>query len=148
MLLCALVPSWASAQATGDEPFDSGWILGQLKQPAPAATPFLELRESELLEAPMRISGEYRRPDADTLVRQVSAPYVETTTLKDGRATIEREGRSPRSFPLSRAPAGRGFDPIRRGRRVSDRATSSSPRLLGGIRAFGSEGRDHGQAAG
>lgn len=104
MLLCALAPSWASAQATGDEPFDSGWILGQLKQPAPAATPFLELRESELLEAPMRISGEYRRPDADTLVRQVSAPYVETTTLKDGRATIEREGRSPRSFALSRAP--------------------------------------------
>lgn len=104
MLLCALAPSWATAQATGAEPFDSGWILGQLKQPVPAATPFLELRESELLEAPMRISGEYRRPDELTLVRQVNAPYVETTTLKDGRATIEREGRSPRSFSLSRAP--------------------------------------------
>ena len=106
MLLCALAPAWAmaQAQAAGAEPFDSGWILGQLEQPVPAATPFMELRESELLEAPMRISGEYRRPDADTLVRQVAAPYVETTTLRDGRATIEREGRSPRSFSLSRAP--------------------------------------------
>jgi len=104
MLLCALAPSWAMVQETDAEPFDSGWILGQLKQPVPAATPFLELRESELLEEPMRISGEYRRPDEDTLVRRVGAPYVETTTLRDGRATIEREGRSPRSFPISRSP--------------------------------------------
>lgn len=104
MLLCALIPSWTSAQETEAERFDSGWILARLKQPVPAATPFLELRESDLLDEPMRISGEYRRPDEDTLVRQVTAPYVETTTLKDGRATIEREGRSPRSFSMSRAP--------------------------------------------
>lgn len=104
MLACALVPSWAMAQPTAAERFDSAWILGQLKQPVPAATPFVELRESELLDEPMRIRGEYQRPDEATLVRQVTAPYVETTTLKDGRATIEREGRSARSFSMSRAP--------------------------------------------
>lgn len=68
------------------------------------STPFVELRESALLDAPMRVSGEYRRPDGDTLVREVRAPYAETTTIRDGRATIERAGRSPRRFPLSRAP--------------------------------------------
>ena len=93
-----------TAQAAGAERFDSGWILRQLERPVPAATPFVELRESELLEAPLRIEGEYRRPDAATLVREVRSPYAETTTLADGRATIEREGRSPRSFPMSRAP--------------------------------------------
>ena len=92
------------AQAAGAEAFDSGWILQQLARPLPADTPFLELRESELLEQPLRIQGTYRRPDPDTLVRQVRSPYVETTTLHAGRATIEREGRSPRSFSLSRAP--------------------------------------------
>lgn len=103
-LLCALAPGWAAAQAAGEQPFDSGWILEQLARPAPAATPFLELRQSELLEAPLRIAGEYRRPDRDTLVREVRSPYVETTTLAGGRATIERQGRAPRSFQLSRAP--------------------------------------------
>ena len=92
------------AQAAGAEPFDSGWILQQLARPVPAETPFLELRESELLEEPLRIQGEYRRPDEATLVRQVHSPYAETTTLADGRATIEREGRAPRSFSMSRAP--------------------------------------------
>lgn len=104
MVLCALIPSWATAQAAGAEPFDSGWILRQLERPVPAATPFVELRESELLDAPLRIVGEYRRPDEATLVREVRSPYAETTTLADGRATIEREGRAPRSFSLSRAP--------------------------------------------
>lgn len=92
------------AQATDAQPFDSGWILRQLQRPVPAATAFVELRESDLLDEPLRIAGEYRRPDAATLVREVRSPYAETTTLAGGRATIEREGRSPRSFSLSRAP--------------------------------------------
>lgn len=91
------------AQASAAE-FDSGWILARLKQPVPASTPFVELRESDLLDEPMRITGEYLRPDEATLVRRVTAPYVETTTLKGGRATIEREGRAPRSFPMARVP--------------------------------------------
>lgn len=104
MLLGMLAPSWAMAQAAGAEPFDSGWILRELARPAPAATPFMELRDSPLLAEPLRIEGEYRRPDAGTLVRAVRSPYAETTTLQKGRATIEREGRAPRSFALSRAP--------------------------------------------
>lgn len=62
------------------------------------------MRGSKLLKAPLRLSGEYRRPDADTLVREVRAPYAETTTLHAGEATIARAGQSPRRFALSRVP--------------------------------------------
>ena len=71
-------------------------------------TNFVELRGSRLLKEPLRLSGEYQRPDEDTLVRQVRAPYAETTTITTdaagGQATIERAGKSPRTFSLSRVP--------------------------------------------
>lgn len=67
-------------------------------------TDFVEVRSSHLLKNPLRISGEYRRPDDDTLVREVRQPYQETTTIRDGQARIERDGRAARTFALSRAP--------------------------------------------
>lgn len=93
----------AGAAATGD-PVSTGWILERLARPAPMRTNFVELRESRLLKHPLRLSGEYRRPEDDVLVREVRAPYSETTTIKAGAATIARDGKSPRTFPLSRAP--------------------------------------------
>lgn len=100
-MLLATVLFPCAAQPAAVEP---GWILERLARPAPVSTPFVELRGSAMLKAPLRIQGEYARPDADTLVRQVRAPYVETTTIRAGEATIAREGRRPRSFALSRAP--------------------------------------------
>ena len=83
---------------------DSAVILRALARPAPAATPFVEVRESPMLKAPLRVSGEYRRPDAATLVREVRAPYLETTTIRDGEAVLARDGKPERRFALSRAP--------------------------------------------
>ena len=57
-----------------------------------------------MLKAPLRVSGEYQRPDDATLVREVQSPYRETTTIRGDQATIAREGRSPRRFKLTRAP--------------------------------------------
>ncbi len=67
-------------------------------------TPFVELRGSALLKTPLRLEGEYRRPDGDTLVRDVRSPYTEVTTIRQGAVSIARDGRSPRTFSLSRAP--------------------------------------------
>ncbi len=67
-------------------------------------TPFVEVRDAPMLKAPLRIEGQYLRPDANTLVREVRVPYAETTTLRAGQASIAREGRAPRRFALSRAP--------------------------------------------
>jgi hypothetical protein len=83
---------------------DVAWILKALAQPAPMRTDFVEVRSSAMLRTPLRLSGEYRRPDAQTLVREVRAPYAETTTIRAGEATIARAGKAPRRFSLSRAP--------------------------------------------
>lgn len=86
------------------QPVDAGWILQRLARPAPVSTGFVELRGSALLKAPLRVEGQYRRPDDATLVREVTAPYRETTTLRGGQATLAREGKPARSFALSRVP--------------------------------------------
>lgn len=95
------VPATAAESATA---VDADWILLKIARPVPARTPFVEMRSSPLLKAPLRIAGEYRRPDADTLVREVRAPYAETTTIARGNASIARDGRAARTFSLSRAP--------------------------------------------
>ena len=100
-LCCAATPCLAAEPAATAA--DAGWILPRLERPVPSRTPFLELRGSPLLEAPLRVSGEYRRPAADVLVRVVTAPYPEKTTLRDGGIEIERNGKV-RRFALSRAP--------------------------------------------
>ncbi|HLM52466.1 MAG TPA: LolA-related protein [Pseudoxanthomonas sp.] len=99
--MCSLALPCAAADGAA---LDSGWILQKLARPVPARTAFVELRGSALLKAPLRVEGEYRRPDATTLVREVRVPYAETTTIRDGQATVARQGRAPRRFALSRAP--------------------------------------------
>jgi hypothetical protein len=39
----------------------------------------------------------------------VDTPYREQTTIADGVALVQRDGREPRRFPLSRAPELEGF---------------------------------------
>jgi hypothetical protein len=99
----------AAAQSAAETPVaesgrvDSGWIVSKLARPAPMRTSFVEVRSSKLLKAPLRIAGEYLRPDEATLVRQVRAPYAETTTIRDGQAAIERRGQQ-RRYSLARVP--------------------------------------------
>jgi hypothetical protein len=83
---------------------EADWILARIARPAPSRTGFVELRGSKLLKAPLRIVGEYRHPDANTLVREVRSPYAETTTIRAGEAVIERTGKSPRRVSLARVP--------------------------------------------
>ena len=96
--------SIVAASAAQAQSADADWILRALARPAPMRTDFVEVRDSALLKNPLQLSGEYRRPREDTLVREVRAPYRETTTLRAGEATIARDGKAPRTFSLSRAP--------------------------------------------
>jgi hypothetical protein len=105
--LPATTPARADATQAAAPAFvapDPAWILARIARPAPSRTPFVELRGSKLLKAPLRISGEYRHPDAATLVREVRAPYAETTTIRAGEATIERPGKTTRRVSLARYP--------------------------------------------
>ncbi|MCC4632739.1 fatty acyl CoA synthetase [Xanthomonas dyei pv. eucalypti] len=99
-----LLFSAAPLCAAPPEALDVGQVLQRLARPVPASTEFVELRGSALLKTPLRVQGHYRRPDAQTLVREVSAPYRETTTLRGDEGVLEREGKPPRKFALSRVP--------------------------------------------
>lgn len=118
-----VLPPWSAAQNPEPQPrasqsrdraappvaatgrsVDADWILHRLTRGGATATPFAELRVSSMLKRPLLLAGEYRRPDLDTLVREVREPYAETTTIRGGEATIAREGRAPRTFSLSRVP--------------------------------------------
>lgn len=103
-LPCAAAPEPGVAQQAATQQVDAGWILRALARPAPVRTAFVELRGSPLLKAPLRIEGEYQRPDNDSLVREVRSPYAETTTLRNGEATIARAGKASRKFSLARVP--------------------------------------------
>jgi len=100
LLALAFALSGAAAAAT----FDADWILQAVARPAPSRTVFVELRQSPMLKQPLRLQGEYRRETDGRLVRQVNAPYAETTTLADGEAVVERSGREPRRIALSQVP--------------------------------------------
>lgn len=100
-MLLACSPALFAAPEAG---VDAGWILAKLQRPTPSSTSFVELHDSPLLRAPLRLSGEYRRPDADTLVREVHVPYLETTTIRASDVTIARAGKTPRTFSLARVP--------------------------------------------
>lgn len=104
MLVCSavLLPCSVAAAAESGS-VDAGWVLQKLARPAPMQTGFVEVRDSKLLKEPLRIAGEYRRPDAGTLVREVRSPYQEITTIRDGQASIQRGGKT-RTFALSRVP--------------------------------------------
>lgn len=91
------------AAASGD-PVDAAWILQKLARPLPVSTAFVEVRSSPMLKEPLKLVGRYSRPDAETLVREVTSPYHETATLRDGRASLQREGKPERSFDMARAP--------------------------------------------
>lgn len=104
LLLASTATCAAPAEPPAESSAEPGWILAKIARPAPARTPFVEVRGSKLLKTPLRLTGEYVRPDADTLVRDVRTPYAETTTLRAGEAVIQRAGQSPRRFSLSRVP--------------------------------------------
>src|SRR3546814_1783617 len=63
ILAAAATASAAPQAADPGASIDSDWVLKILARPAPMRTNFVELRASRLLKEPLRLSGEYQRPD-------------------------------------------------------------------------------------
>ena len=60
-------------------------------------------------------------------MREVRAPYAETTTIRAGEATIARAGKAPRTFSLSRVPELAGLQAeLRRAALRRSRATGTA----------------------
>jgi hypothetical protein len=83
---------------------DADTLLKSLARPAPAVTPFVEVRYSKLLEQPIVVKGQLEYHEDGTLVRAVREPFQERTEIKGETVNIARVGKSPRRFSLKRAP--------------------------------------------
>jgi hypothetical protein len=83
---------------------DTGSLLQRLARPAPATTPFVEVRFSKLLDQPLVVKGQLEYHEDGALVRAVDVPFKERTEIRGEAVTVERVGRSPRRFSLKRAP--------------------------------------------
>jgi Outer membrane lipoprotein carrier protein LolA-like len=83
---------------------DTEGLLRRLARPAPATTPFVEVRFSKLLDQPIVVKGQLEYHEDGTLVRAVSVPFRERTEIRGETVTVERVGRSQRRFSLKRAP--------------------------------------------
>ena len=97
------------AVATHAADLDTDTLLPRLARPAPDTTTFVEVRYSALLSEPLVASGSLEHRQDGALVRRVTAPYRETTTLIGENVLVEREGSKPRRFSLDRAPELRGM---------------------------------------
>ena len=79
-------------------------LIARLARPAPATTPYAEVRFVHLLRRPIVLHGDLEYGGADHLGKRVDVPYHETTTIAGGDVKVQREGRAPRQFALDRAP--------------------------------------------
>ncbi len=79
-------------------------LLKSLAHPAPAVTPFVEVRFSKLLDQPIVVEGQLEYHEDGSLVRAVSDPFKERTEIKGETVSVLRAGKSPRKFSLKRAP--------------------------------------------
>ena len=79
-------------------------LIAALGQPAPARTPFAEARFLKMLDKPLVVSGELAWLGGDQLQRRVDHPNAETASSANGEVTLQRAGKSARTFSLSHAP--------------------------------------------
>ena len=88
---------------------DPAELLARIARPAPATTPFVEVRFSGLLATPLVVSGELQYRSADILGRRIDHPYHEQMEISGGNVTVTRESEAPRHFSLKRVPELRGM---------------------------------------
>lgn len=98
----ALAPTLAAAP-------DPGALLARLARPAPATTPFVELRYSKLLTVPLVTAGELEYRGPGSLGKRIDRPYRENTQIEGQDVQVQREGQKLRRFSLERAPELRGL---------------------------------------
>jgi len=95
----------AQGASFAEEAFDPVSLLHRLARPAPATTPFVEVRFSKLLDRPIVATGTLEYADKDSLTRTVTAPFRERTEIHGETVTIKRGDSAPRQLSLGQIPA-------------------------------------------
>ncbi|HEU4591481.1 MAG TPA: LolA-related protein [Steroidobacteraceae bacterium] len=104
MLLSALLLMGMAPAGQAEAPGGIEALEQRLARTPPVSTDFVEYRFSHLLKKPLRSGGtlEYRADGA--LVRNVTVPYRESTTVLGDQVRIARAGKPERTMALQRAP--------------------------------------------
>jgi hypothetical protein len=102
-------PPLEASGTSSNLPSDAAALIATLARPAPASTAYTEVHFARLLKEPLVLHGQLDYGGAEKLGKRVDAPYKETTTIADGKATIAREGRGTKTFGLDRAPELQGL---------------------------------------
>ncbi|MEP6938691.1 MAG: LolA-related protein [Rudaea sp.] len=107
--IALLTTLWLAAAPSSAAPpeavaADAAALIAQLRLPAPADTDYAEIRFVHVLRKPLQLRGQLHYGGAGVLGKRVDAPYRETTSIANGEAEVQREGKQPRRFSLERAP--------------------------------------------
>ena len=102
--IVATIAFLLAASPPSDLSPETAALIARLARPAPASTPYTEVHFAKLLREPLTLHGQLDYGGAEKLGKRVDAPYKETTTIADGKATIAREGRGTKTFGLDHAP--------------------------------------------
>ena len=79
--------------AHGNESDRVATILGGIKMPRDAPIPFVEKRQSQLLEEPLILFGEVLFTQDGTLSKRIEKPFQERVTISADSMEMERKGR-------------------------------------------------------
>ena len=79
-------------------------LVQDLARPAPARTPYTEVRFAKLLDGALIVHGQMAWLGGDRLERSVTGPGAETINIDGNHATLQRAGQPALQLPLDRAP--------------------------------------------
>ncbi len=103
-MLLAISPIVGRADPATSAEADATAAIARFKRVAPMQESFVEYRFSRFTRQPVRSQGELRYLGADQLVRAVTQPRPETSTIGQGMIRIERPGQKVRQVSLKRVP--------------------------------------------
>ena len=82
-----------SLLAHGDDSVRVASILGDIDTPRDEPIPFIERRQSQLLEEPLVLYGEVLFTEDGTLSKRIERPFQERVTISAESMELERKGR-------------------------------------------------------
>lgn len=104
----ALTTILAGSPLSAAEP-DAAALVSALARPAPARTPYTEVRFASMLDRPLILHGELEYLGPGKLGKRVDTPYQEATTIDGSDVAIKRGSGDVRHYSLNQAPEMEGF---------------------------------------
>ncbi len=87
-------------------PFGAAELMQALAAVPAAEARFTEVRQMEVLRAPLELRGTLRYERPDRLERRVTSPYQEVTRIEGDRVSVDNPARgAPRIYSLASLPA-------------------------------------------